>query len=91
MNSDITVWNADRITLLRDADGDGAAETRSVFLSGLFSPFGMALVGDQLYVANADAVVRVPYTTGQTAITATPTTSAHARAWSSVAIPGWYR
>lgn len=66
------VPSADRITLLRDGDGDGVAETRSVFLSGLFSPFGMALVGDQLYVANADAVVRVPYATGQTAITATP-------------------
>lgn len=66
------VPSADRITLLRDADGDGVAETRGVFLSGLTSPFGMALVGDQLYVANADAVVRVPYTTGQTAITTTP-------------------
>lgn len=66
------VPSADRITLLRDADGDGVAETRGVFLSGLISPFGMALVGDQLYVANADAVVRVPYTTGQTAITTTP-------------------
>lgn len=67
-----TVPSADRITLLRDADGDGVAETRSVFLSGLFSPFGMTLVGDQLYVANANAVVRVPYTPGQTAITTTP-------------------
>ncbi|MCJ0826600.1 sorbosone dehydrogenase family protein [Luteimonas sp. 50] len=64
--------SADRITLLRDADGDGIAETRSVFLAGLHSPFGMALVGDSFYVANADAVVRVPYRTGDTAITATP-------------------
>ncbi|MDT0138504.1 sorbosone dehydrogenase family protein [Acidovorax sp. PRC11] len=64
--------SADRITLLRDADGDGVAETRSVFLQGLHSPFGMALVGNELYVANADAVVRFPYVPGQTAITAAP-------------------
>jgi glucose/arabinose dehydrogenase len=56
--------SADRITLLRDADRDGIAETRSVFLSGLHSPFGMALVGDMLYVANADALVRLRYTAG---------------------------
>ena len=68
-----TVPSANRITLLRDADGDGVAETRSVFLSGLFSPFGMTLVGDQLYVANADAVMRVPYREGDTRITAQPT------------------
>lgn len=66
------VPSANRITLLRDADGDGVAETRHVLLSDLFSPFGMALVGDQLYVANADAVVRVPYRAGQTRIDATP-------------------
>src|SRR5690606_38241052 len=65
--------SADRITLLRDADGDGAAETKTVFLSGLTSPFGMALIGDRLFVANADAVVAVPYQTGQTQVTATPT------------------
>ena len=53
--------SANRITLLRDADGDGVAETRTVFLSGLNSPFGMALVGDTLYVANTDALVRFPY------------------------------
>jgi glucose/arabinose dehydrogenase len=58
------VPSADRITLLRDADGDGVAETRSVFLRNLHSPFGMALVGGQLYIANADAVVRVPYAAG---------------------------
>ena len=57
--------SADRITLLRDADGDGIAETRTVFLSGLNSPFGMALVGDTLYVANTDAVVAFPYTEGR--------------------------
>ena len=61
-----------RITLLRDADGDGIAETKSVFLSGLNSPFGMALVGNTLYVANSDAVVRFPYASGQTQITAAP-------------------
>jgi len=60
--------SADRITLLRDADGDGRAEQRSVFLQGLHSPFGMALVGDQLYVANADALMRFPYLEGETSI-----------------------
>jgi glucose/arabinose dehydrogenase len=66
------VPSADRITLLRDADGDGVAETRSVLLSGLNSPFGMALVGDTLYVANSDALVRFPYSTGETQIAAAP-------------------
>jgi glucose/arabinose dehydrogenase len=60
--------SANRITLLRDADGDGVAETRHVFLQNLFSPFGMALVGDTFYVANADAVVRFPYRAGATSI-----------------------
>ena len=59
------VPSANRITLLRDADGDGVAETRSVFLENLNSPFGMALVGSDLYVANTDAVVRFPYTKDQ--------------------------
>ena len=58
------VPSANRLTLLRDADGDGAAETRAVFLDKLYSPFGMALVGDTLYVANSNAVVHVPYSTG---------------------------
>lgn len=62
--------SADRITLLRDADGDGVAETKSAFLENLTSPFGMALVGETLYVANADAVVAFPYEPGQTRITA---------------------
>src|SRR5690606_26143928 len=66
------VPSADRITLLRDADGDGVAETKTVFLSGLTSPFGMALVGERLFIANADAVVAVPYQTGQTQSAATP-------------------
>jgi glucose/arabinose dehydrogenase len=64
------VPSANRITLLRDADGDGIAENRSVLLSGLNSPFGMALVGDVLYVANSDALVRFPYSEGQIQITA---------------------
>ena len=58
--------SANRITLLRDADGDGVAETRAPFAEGLNSPFGMALIGDALYVANADAIVRLGYTTGAT-------------------------
>jgi glucose/arabinose dehydrogenase len=62
--------SANRITLLRDADGDGKAEARFAFLEGLSSPFGMALVGNDLYVANTDAVLRFPYTAGQTRITA---------------------
>jgi glucose/arabinose dehydrogenase len=60
--------SANRITLLRDADGDGRAETRSVFLQNLNSPFGMALVGDRFYVAHTDAVWEYPYTAGQTRI-----------------------
>ncbi len=63
------VPSANRITLLRDADGDGIAETRTVFLKDLRSPFGMALVGNDLYVAHTNAVVRYPYTTGATEIT----------------------
>ncbi|HKH49314.1 MAG TPA: sorbosone dehydrogenase family protein [Thermoanaerobaculia bacterium] len=62
------VPSANRITLLRDADGDGIAETRSVFLSGLNSPFGMELVGNTLYIANSDAVVKFPYVEGATQI-----------------------
>src|SRR3954466_12625309 len=56
--------SANRTTLLRDADGDGTAESRSVFLANLNSPFGMALVGRNLYVANTDAVMRFPYSEG---------------------------
>lgn len=66
------VPSANRITLLRDADGDGVAETRMPFLRNLFHPFGMALVGNDLYVANADAVVRFPYREGATSITDPP-------------------
>lgn len=64
------VPSADRITLLRDTDGDGVADVRTPLLENLHSPFGMALVGDVLYVANTDALVRFPYTAGQTRITA---------------------
>jgi glucose/arabinose dehydrogenase len=66
------VPSANRITLLRDADGDGVAETRSVFLQGLNSPFGMALVGNELFIANSDAIVKVPYQAGQTEVTSAP-------------------
>jgi glucose/arabinose dehydrogenase len=64
------VPSANRITLLRDTDGDGIAETRTVFLAGLNSPFGMTLVGSDLYVANTDSIMRFPYTAGATQITA---------------------
>ena len=66
------VPSANRITLLRDADGDGVAEVRTAFLTGLNSPFGMALVGNTLFIANTDAVVKVPYTTDATEIRDTP-------------------
>jgi len=58
------VPSANRITLLRDTDGDGVADLRSVLLEGLNSPFGMALVGNDLYVADSDAVLRFPYAAG---------------------------
>jgi glucose/arabinose dehydrogenase len=60
--------SANRITLLRDADGDGIAETRSVFISDLHSPFGMALVGNDFYVADTDALRRFHYESGATHI-----------------------
>jgi glucose/arabinose dehydrogenase len=61
---------SNRITLLRDTNGDGVPEVQSVFLDHLHSPFGVALVGNDLYVANTDAIVRYPYTEGDTKITA---------------------
>jgi glucose/arabinose dehydrogenase len=64
--------SANRITLLRDTNGDGVADTRTAFMSGLNSPFGMALVGDTLYIANTDAVVKVPYRPGDTSIAQPP-------------------
>ncbi|HEX2554621.1 MAG TPA: sorbosone dehydrogenase family protein [Microvirga sp.] len=57
--------SANRITRLRDADRDGAAEIREVFLEGLSQPFGMALVGDTFYVGNTDGVVAFPYAAGE--------------------------
>lgn len=60
----------DRITLLRDTDGDGAADVRTVLLDGLHSPFGMALLDGHLYVGNTDALVRFPFEPGQTRIEA---------------------
>ena len=62
--------SANRITLLRDSDGDGKVDLRTPFIENLHSPFGMALVGNTLYVANTDAVVRFPYKEGDTRITA---------------------
>lgn len=67
------VASADRITLLRDSDHDGVVDLRTVFLENLHSPFGMALVGNDFYVANADSLVRFPYQQGQTRINGTPT------------------
>ena len=61
--------SANRITLLRDADGDGVAETQQVFLDGLNQPFGMALLSDTFYVGNTDGVVAFPYTAGASRIT----------------------
>ena len=61
-----------RITLLRDADGNGVPEARTVFLEGLESPFGVVLVGDSLYVANTSGIVRYPYAPGATHIAAPP-------------------
>jgi glucose/arabinose dehydrogenase len=64
--------SANRITLLRDADGDGTAETKTVFMQNLNSPFGMALANGRFFVANTDGVVAVPYTEGATQISAAP-------------------
>jgi len=62
------VPSANRITLLRDADGDGVAEFRSTLLTGLRSPFGMALLGDELFVANTDSLIAVPFRPGETSV-----------------------
>src|SRR3954454_8273419 len=62
--------SANRITLLRDRDGDGVAEGRGAFMEGLSQPFGMALRGDTFYVGNTDGVVAFPYTAGASQITA---------------------
>jgi glucose/arabinose dehydrogenase len=63
---------ANRITLLRDTNNDGVADVRTVFAAHLNSPFGMALVGDHLYVANTDAIVRFPYVSGMASVTGAP-------------------
>ena len=73
----VTGSSANRITLLRDADKDGTPEVRETFLSDLNQPFGMALIGDQLFVANTDGVLRFPYKTGDTKITAKGTPILH--------------
>ena len=62
--------SANRITVLRDRDGDGVAEVQDVFMADLNQPFGMALIGDQFYVGNTDGVVVFPYETGADRITA---------------------
>src|SRR6202158_4145535 len=62
--------SANRITLLRDADGDGIAEKRGIFMEGLNQPFGMALLGDTFYVGSTDGVVAFPYVAGADRITA---------------------
>lgn len=67
-NAGANVPSANRVTLLRDTNGDGIAETRSVFIEGLNSPFGMALIGNDFYVANSDALVKFPYTEGENRI-----------------------
>lgn len=64
--------SADRITLLRDTNGDGIADQRFAFLENLHSPFGMVLIGNTFYVANTDAIVTFPYQNGDTKITAPP-------------------
>jgi glucose/arabinose dehydrogenase len=62
------VSSANRLILLRDTRGEGVADTRTVFLEGLNSPYGIALVGDQLFVADTDAIRKYPYQVGQTRI-----------------------
>jgi glucose/arabinose dehydrogenase len=60
--------SANRITLLRDADKNGVAELKTTFVSGLNSPFGMALIGSNLFIANTGAIIRFPYVDGATEI-----------------------
>lgn len=72
-NAGAGVPTANRITLLRDTNGDGVADVQKPFLENLYSPFGMALIGNTFYVANANAIVSFPYKTGETHIDAAPT------------------
>ncbi len=60
-NAGAATPSPNRITLLRDADGDGVAEVHTVLIGGLNAPFGMALIGDKLYIADSDAIVSVPF------------------------------
>ncbi len=69
-----TTKSGDRLTLLRDADGDGTYEGRTVFAANLNAPYGLALVGDSLYVANQDALVRFDYRPGQIRASGAPVT-----------------
>ena len=71
-----SVKGGNQLTLLRDADGDGVYEGRWVYAKNLNAPYGLALVGNRLYVANQDALVRMEYVDGQTQATATPVTVA---------------
>lgn len=66
------VPSANRITLLRDTNGDGVADVKTPLITGLNSPLGMLVLGDMLYIANTDALVRVPFKVGDTRITAKP-------------------
>ena len=68
-----TVKSGNRLTLLRDADGDGVYETRSVYADKLNAPYGLAMIGNVLYVANQDALVRFDYVEGQTRASGAPT------------------
>jgi len=70
------VASGDRLTLLRDSDGDGTYEERTVFADNLNAPYGLALIGSQLYVANQDALVRFEYREGQTRASGPPVTIA---------------
>ncbi|MBH0007107.1 PQQ-dependent sugar dehydrogenase [Psychrobacter sp. SWN149] len=67
-----SVKGGNRLTLLRDSNGDGTYETRTVFAENLNAPYGLALVADQLYVANQDAVVQFDYKPGQTTASGPP-------------------
>jgi glucose/arabinose dehydrogenase len=69
-----SVKGGDQLTLLRDADGDGNYEGRWVYAKDLNAPYGLALVGNRLYVANQDALVRFDYVAGQTQASAAPVT-----------------
>ncbi|MDP2075729.1 sorbosone dehydrogenase family protein [Hydrogenophaga sp.] len=69
-----SVKGGDQLTLLRDADGDGTYEGRWVYAKDLNAPYGLALVGNSLYVANQDSLVRFEYVVGQTQATAPPAT-----------------